>query len=134
MEEGGFTIVTAAALNENSHGIKGKGSDGISTVQGITQEEAQAIYKKQMHKLNMNDEDNDDDQIEGNEMGEDDEDQGNDSDSGDMKRMKYTTTSKKKKALLNDFYKFQLKDYKKEKLEELRKGFEEDRRRLAKVL
>lgn len=45
MEDGGFTMVTAAALNENSHGVKGKGSDGISTVLGISQEEAKEIYK-----------------------------------------------------------------------------------------
>jgi reverse gyrase len=36
--------------------------------------------------------------------------------------------------LLNDFYKFQLKDYKKQKLEELRKSFDEDRKRLAKMM
>lgn len=34
----------------------------------------------------------------------------------------------------NDFYKFQIKEAKKQQLEELRKGFEEDRRRLAKLL
>ncbi len=48
--------------------------------------------------------------------------------------MEYTSTKKKKDLIQNDFYKFQMKDYKKEKLEELRKGFEEDRRRLAKMM
>lgn len=48
--------------------------------------------------------------------------------------MEYTSNKKKKDIMQNDFYKFQVKDYKKEKLEELRKGFEEDRRRLAKMM
>ena len=129
-------MVTAAALNENSHGIKGKGSDGISTVLAITQEEAQVIYKEQLRKNNMLDEDNEDDNA-GMAQDSDNDDQaadGNDSDAGDMNRMKYTTTKKKKAALQNDFYKFQMKDYKKQKLEELRTGFEEDRRRLQKMM
>lgn len=32
MEEGGFTIVSAAAVDENAHGKKGKGCDGLNTV------------------------------------------------------------------------------------------------------
>ena len=38
MEEGGFIMV----MPETSHGSgKGRGTDGVNTVQGITQEEAQ---------------------------------------------------------------------------------------------
>jgi hypothetical protein len=48
--------------------------------------------------------------------------------------MKYTTNKEKTNLIKNDFYKFQLKDVKKRALDDLRKGFEEDRRRLAKVL
>eukprot|EP00347_Sterkiella_histriomuscorum_P020550 403337379 len=133
MQDGGFTMVTAAALNENTHGIKGKGSDGISTVLGISQEDAVEIYKQQMRKMNMLDEEEDNqDHIKGNES--DASGDGDDSDSGDMRRLKYTTTSKKKKALMNDFYKFQVKDYKKQKLEEIREGFENDKRRLQKMM
>jgi len=41
----------------------------------------------------------------------------------------YDDEPKKKKPLyLNDFYKFQLKDIKKQELEELRRGFEEDKK------
>lgn len=49
-------------------------------------------------------------------------------------QIKYTTNKEKKAQLKNDFYKFQVKDVKKKALEDLRKGFEEDRRRLAKAL
>ncbi|CDW80894.1 UNKNOWN [Stylonychia lemnae] len=127
MQDGGFTMVTAAALNENSHGVKGKGSDGISTVLGITQEEAKEIYDQQMRKLNHLDDDQQGDNEQ--QANEDDEDMG-DGTGG----MKYTTTKKRKAAMMNDFYKFQLKDYKKQKLEELRISFDEDRRRLAKMM
>ena len=47
----------------------------------------------------------------------DDENNENENDEGDiedgMGGMKYTTTKKRKAAMMNDFYKFQLKDYKK---------------------
>jgi hypothetical protein len=46
--------------------------------------------------------------------------------------MKYTTNNEKTNYIKNDFNK--LKDVKKRALDELRKGFEEDRRRFAKVL
>ena len=76
----------------------------------------------------LDEEEENQDHIKGNES--DASGDGDDSDSGDMRRLKYTTTSKKKKALMNDFYKFQVKDYKKQKLEEIREGFENDKRRL----
>lgn len=47
---------------------------------------------------------------------------------------KYTTNKEKWASISNDFYKFQIKEVKKQQLEDLRKGFEEDRRRLAKML
>lgn len=110
MEDGGFTIVTAE--DETNHGKKSKGSDGVNTVQGIKPEEAREYYLAQQKRRNKR--------------------------SGDMEvedeGMEYTSNKKKKDVLQNDFYKFQVKDYKKEKLEELRKGFEEDRRRLAKMM
>lgn len=48
--------------------------------------------------------------------------------------MEYTTNKNKRLLIQNDFYKFQFKETKKQKLEELREGFEEDKRRLAKML
>ncbi len=48
--------------------------------------------------------------------------------------VKYTSAKEKKAQVSNDFYKFQIKEVKKLQLEDLRKGFEEDRRRLAKML
>ena len=47
---------------------------------------------------------------------------------------KYTSNKEKRALLNNDFYKFQVKEVKKQQIEDLRKGFEEDRRRLAKML
>jgi reverse gyrase len=47
---------------------------------------------------------------------------------------KYISSKEKNAQVANDFYKFQIKETKKTELEELRKGFEEDRRRLAKML
>ena len=105
MEEGGFTMVVA----ENEQGTKGRGTDGVNTVQGVSQEEAKEYFEKQMIKMNG---------------------EGNADDEG----IKYLTNKEKNAMVKNDFYKFQLKDVKKQKLEELRKGFEEDRKRLSKLL
>lgn len=107
MEEGGFIMV----LPETQHGSgKGRGTDGVNTVQGVSQEEAKEYLDKQRRKL------------EG--KGEDEDDEG----------VKYTSNKVKRSLMTNDFYKFQIKEVKKQQLDELRKGFEEDRRRLAKLL
>lgn len=42
MEEGGFTMV----IPESEGASKGRGNDGFNTVQGISQEEAEEIYKQ----------------------------------------------------------------------------------------
>ena len=82
MEEGGFTIVTAE--ENTNHGTKVRGSDGVNTFQGVTQEEALEYFnQKQQQKKNRT-----------HEVAE--EDYG----------LQYTTNKKKKEALLNDFYKF----------------------------
>ena len=94
-------------LPETSGSKKGRGTDGVNTVQGISPEEAQEYLKAKGNKLL-------DEEVE----------QG----------VKYTTSKEKKAMVSNDFYKFQIKEVKKQQLEELRKGFEEDRRRLAKML
>lgn len=103
MEDGGFIMVVPETLS----GKKGRGTDGVSTVQGISQEEAQEYLKKKGNKLL-------DEEVE--------------------PGVKYTSNKEKKAQMQNDFYKFQIKEVKKQQLEELRKGFEEDRRRLAKLL
>ena len=112
MQDGGFTIVTAE--DETNHGKKSKGSDGVNTVQGIKPEEAREYYLAQQKRRNKR--------------------SGNSEEVEEQDGMEYTSNKKKKDIMQNDFYKFQVKDYKKEKLEELRKGFEEDRRRLAKMM
>lgn len=97
-------------LPETQHGPnKGRGTDGVNTVQGIKPEEAKEYLDRQRRKL---------------------EGKGEDGDEG----VKYMTNKAKKSLISNDFYKFQIKEVKKQQLEELRKGFEEDRRRLAKLL
>lgn len=85
---------------------KGRGTDGVSTVQGISQEEAQEYLNKQRRKL----------------------------EGGDEEGVKYTSNKEKNALISNDFYKFQVKEARKQQLDDLRKGFEEDRRRLAKML
>ena len=102
MEEGGFTMV----VPESENAKRGKGSDGVNTVQGVSQEEAKEYYDKQISKMNN----------------ENDEE------------LKYTSNKNKRAMMSTDFYKFQIKEVKKQKLEELRKGFEEDRKRLAKLM
>jgi len=104
MEEGGFIMVVPEA---GGSGSKGRGTDGVSTVQGVSQEEALEYLKHKGNKLL-------DEEVE--------------------PGVKYTSNKEKKAQLANDFYKFQIKEVKKQQLEELRKGFEEDRRRLAKML
>lgn len=103
MEDGGFIMV----LPETQGSKKGRGTDGVNTVQGISQEEAEEYVKNKGNKLL-------DEEVE--------------------PGVKYTTSKQKKAMLANDFYKFQIKEVKKQQLEDLRKGFEEDRRRLAKML
>ena len=103
MEEGGFIMV----LPETQGAKTGRGTDGVSTVQGVTQEEALEYLKQKGSKLH-------DEEI--------------------TDKVKYTSNKEKNAALNNDFYKFQIKDDRKQQQEDLRKGFEEDRRRLAKML
>jgi hypothetical protein len=103
MEEGGFIMV----LPETAGSKKGRGTDGVNTVQGISQEEAAEYVRTKGNKLL-------DEEVE--------------------PGVKYTSNKEKKAMLSNDFYKFQIKEVKKQQLEDLRKGFEEDRRRLAKML
>jgi hypothetical protein len=47
MEDGGFIMV----MPENQGSKKGRGTDGVNTVQGISQEEAQEYLRKQQEKL-----------------------------------------------------------------------------------
>lgn len=94
-------------LPETLGSKKGRGTDGVSTVQGVSQEEALEYLKQKGSKLH-------DEEI--------------------SDKVKYTSNKEKKDALNKDFYKFQIKDVKKQQLEDLRQGFEEDRRRLAKML
>jgi hypothetical protein len=103
MEDGGFIMV----VPETAGSKKGRGTDGVNTVQGISQEEAKEYLKAKGNKLL-------DEKVE----------QGS----------KYISSKEKNAQVANDFYKFQIKETKKTELEELRKGFEEDRRRLAKML
>lgn len=42
MQEGGFTLVVPLAAGST----KGRGTDGVNTVQGISTEEAQEYYAK----------------------------------------------------------------------------------------
>lgn len=103
MEEGGFTMVMA----DQEGGDRGKGSDGIATMKGISSVKAEEYFnKKRMAKEEIDEPD----------------------------QIKYESNKKKKEKFKNDFYKFQIKEVKKQALEDLRKGFEEDRRRLAKMM
>jgi|LauGreDrversion4_2_1035121.scaffolds.fasta_scaffold764725_2 hypothetical protein len=47
MEEGGFIMVQP----ESASGKKGRGTDGVNTVQGISPEEAEEYFKKQQADL-----------------------------------------------------------------------------------
>ena len=75
MEDGGFIMV----LPETAGSSKGRGTDGVNTVQGISQEEALEYLKTK-----------------GNKLRDEDVEQG----------VKYTTAKEKKALMSNDFYKF----------------------------
>ena len=47
MEEGGFVMV----VPEKEGAKKGRGTDGVNTVQGISQEEAKEYYEQHQHRL-----------------------------------------------------------------------------------
>lgn len=97
-------------VEEETEGAKrGKATDGVNTVQGVTQAEAENYYKYQQMKQ------------EGVITATDKQNFG-------------VGGKNKRQQLKSDFYKFQFKEDKKSKLEELRTGFEDDKRRLAKML
>jgi hypothetical protein len=105
MEEGGFTIV-----QEETEGTKrGKATDGnTNTVQVVSREEAEDYYKMQQMKMDGTVTEGD--------------------------KLNFANGKKKNQQLKTDFYKFQFKEDKQSKLEELRSGFEDDKRRLAKMM
>ena len=75
MEDGGFIMV----LPETAGSKKGRGTDGVSTVQGISQEEAKEYLKNKGNKLI-------DEEVEAG--------------------VKYTSNKEKKAQMAQDFYKF----------------------------
>lgn len=82
MQEGGFIMV----MPEQAGAKTGRGTDGVSTVQGVSQEEALEYLKQKGNKL-LDEEITD--------------------------KVKYTSNKEKNAAINNDFYKFQIKDVKK---------------------
>ena len=94
MEEGGFTLVTGE--EENTH--RSRGTDGVTSVPGVKQDEAKEYSKKNEKLYSL---------LDGEDIGNSDN---------------------------KMFYKFQIKELRKSRGSQLQKDFQEDKKRLAKLL
>lgn len=101
MEQDGFTVVTADDTNPNRIKVR----DGVTTINGITQEKAQAIVQEQQERKLAT-----------------------------GTKQNYIPGKEHKELIKRDFYMFQKRLVQKDTIEDLRKGFEEDKKRLQKSM